>query len=104
MRAGKLDRIITLQRSVETKSATGAVTLTWSDLATVKAEIVEQSADEFLTGFGEAQTDAIVFRVRYIADLTTGDRVLYAGTAHDLTAISEIGRRRGLELRCGRST
>jgi len=104
MRAGKLDRTIVLQRSVETKSSTGAITLTWSDLATIRAEIVEQSADEFLTGFGEAQTDAIIFRVRYLANLTTADRVMYAGTAHDLKAISEIGRRRGLELRCGRST
>lgn len=103
MRAGKLDKLITLQRNVESKSSTGAVTSVWTDLATVRAEIVQQSADEFLTGFGEAETTAIIFRVRYVAGITTADRVLYAGNPYDLNEISEIGRRRGLELRCERA-
>lgn len=103
MRAGKLDKTIGIERRVETKSPTGAVTSAWTNVATVRAEIVQQSADEFLTGFGEAETSAIVFRVRYVAGITTADRIVYAGAAHDLKEISEIGRRRGLELRCERA-
>lgn len=99
MRAGKLDRIITIERQVETVKPSGAVASTWTKFATVRAEIVQQSATEFLTGFGEAESGSIVFRIRYVPSISTADRVTYAGTAYDLKEVTEIGRRRGLELR-----
>lgn len=99
MLAGKLDRTITIQRLTETVSPSGSVVTAWTTIATVRAEIVTQSASEFLTGFGEAENGTIVFRVRYLPGITTADRVLYNGVPHDLKEITEIGRRRGLELR-----
>ncbi|TPM61104.1 head-tail adaptor protein [Mesorhizobium sp. B2-2-4] len=99
MRAGKLDRTITIERKTETVSETGAVVAAWLNIATVRAEIVTQSASEFLTGFGEAENGTIVFRVRYLAGITTADRVTYAGQVYDLKEVTEIARRRGLELR-----
>lgn len=99
MRAGKLDRTITIERKTETVSDSGAVVTAWTNIATVRAEIVQQSASEFLTGFGEAENGTVIFRVRYLAGITTADRIIYAGIAHDLKEIVEIGRRRGLELR-----
>lgn len=99
MRAGKLDRTITIERLTETVTPTGAVITAWTNLATVRAEIVTQSASEFLTGFGEAEAGTIVFRIRYLAGITTADRVSCAGQVYDLKEVAEIGRRRGLELR-----
>lgn len=99
MRAGKLDRTITIERKSETVSDSGAVVAAWTNVATVKAEIVKQSATEFLTGFGEAENGTLIFRVRFLGDISTADRIVYDGTAHDLKEIVEIGRRRGLELR-----
>ncbi|WP_238719701.1 phage head closure protein [Nitratireductor alexandrii] len=99
MRAGKLDRQITIERETETVSATGAVSTTWAEFATVRAEIVQRSTDEFLSGFGEDEATGIVFRIRYLAGITTADRVVHAGTAYDIGEIVEIGRRRALELR-----
>lgn len=99
MRAGKLDRMITIERKSETVSDSGAVVAAWTATATVRAEIVTASANEFLTGFGEAESGNIVFRIRYLAGITTADRVSYAGKIHDLKDVTEIGRRRGLELR-----
>lgn len=99
MRAGKLDRTITLQRKTEGKNQHHGSVTAWTDIATVRAEIVTQSASEFLTGFGEAEAGTIVFRIRYLAGITTADCVTYAGQAYDLKEITEIGRRRGLELR-----
>jgi len=99
MRAGKLDRSITIQRQAETLTPSGSVAITWTNIATVRAEIVTQSASEFLTGFGEAENGTIVFRIRYVSGITTADRVSYNGSAYDLKEITEIGRRRGLELR-----
>jgi len=99
MRAGKLDRTIAIERKTETVTPAGGVVAAWLNIATVRAEIVTQSASEFLTGFGEAENGTIVFRVRYLAGITTADRVTYAGQVYDLKEVTELGRRRGLELR-----
>ncbi|MDH7785174.1 SPP1 family predicted phage head-tail adaptor [Ochrobactrum sp. 19YEA23] len=99
MRAGKLDRQITIERKTKTKTPTGGIVESWQAMATIRAEIVQQSATEFLTGYGEAENGTIVFRVRYLGGITTADRVSYNGTAYNLKEIKELGRRRGLELR-----
>ncbi|WP_323784624.1 phage head closure protein [Thalassovita sp.] len=102
IRAGKLDRQITITREAETVAASGAVSKAWAPVATVRAELVQRSADEFLTGFGEADAGGAVFRIRYLAGITTADRVTFDGVAHDIDEIAEQGRKRGLELRCSR--
>ncbi|MCE8523356.1 phage head closure protein [Ruegeria pomeroyi] len=102
IRAGKLDRQITLERKVETVAASGAVTFEWLQFATIRAELVQRSADEYLAGFGEAEAGGAVFRVRYLAGITVADRVTFDGVAYDIDEIAELGRKRALELRCSR--
>lgn len=106
MRSGKLDRRIIIERETETVSPAGTVTKTWSQIASVRAEQVEQSTVEAATSFGEAETGTLIFRCRWIpgVEITTQDRVTYAGHAYDLKDIREIGRRHGLELRVIRRT
>jgi SPP1 family predicted phage head-tail adaptor len=99
MRAGKLDKSITIQRQSETVNAAGSVLKTWADLATMRSEIVQQTATEFLTGYGTAENGTIIFRIRYQPGITTADRVSYAGSVYEIEEIKEIGRRRSLELR-----
>lgn len=99
MRAGKLDRFITIERSTETKNQHHTPVSAWTTIAAVRAEIVTQSASEFLTGFGEAEAGTIIFRIRYLPSITIADRVAYAGKVYDLKEVTEIGRRRGIELR-----
>ncbi len=99
LRAGKLDREITIERETETVAPSGAVSKVWAPVATVRAELVQQSADEYLAGFGEAEGDNVVFRVRYLAGITTADRVSYAGDTYDIDGIAEFGRRKILEIR-----
>lgn len=100
MRAGHLDRKITIQRLTESVSPAGTVTHTWADIATARAELVSNALTETGYAFGEADNDARVFRVRFRADITTSDRVSYEGRPYDLVGIVEIGRRRALELCC----
>ncbi|MDW9841137.1 phage head closure protein [Sinorhizobium meliloti WSM1022] len=104
MRAGKLDRTITLERLTETLNENRTPVPAWSTIATVRTEILQQSTNEFLTGYGEAQAGTIIFRIRYLPGITTAARVTYAGTVYDLQEIKEIGRRRGLELRAVATT
>lgn len=102
IKAGKLDRQITIEREAETVAASGAVSKAWAPVATVRAELVQRSAVEFLTGFGEADAGTAVFRIRYLVGITTADRVTCDGVTYDLDEIAELGRKRALELRCSR--
>lgn len=98
IRAGKLDRQITFERETETVAASGAVSKAWAPVATVRAELVQRGADEYLAGFGEAENGSAAFRIRYLAGITTADRVTCDGVAYDIDEIAELGRKRGLEL------
>lgn len=99
IRAGKLDRQIALERKSETVSVSGTVVSAWTQIATVRAELVQQGTEEALTGYGEAERGNLVFRIRYLAGITTADRVIFEGTTYDIDEIAELGRKRGLELR-----
>lgn len=99
MRAGKLDRHITIERLTETITPSGGVIKSWQSIASMRTEIVQQTATEFLTGYGEAENGTIIFRIRFRPGITTADRVKFNGNAYDLKEIKELGRRRGLELR-----
>lgn len=100
MRAGRLDRTVNLQRLTETVNMAGTVNAAWATFATVRAELVSNTLTETGYAFGEADNDALAFRIRYRSDLTTKDRLTYEGRAYDVIGVVEIGRRRALELRC----
>jgi SPP1 family predicted phage head-tail adaptor len=102
MKAGRMSETVTIERETEAVSPAGTVTLTWATVATRRAEVIQAGTTELLKPFGEEGQAAIVFRVRFLADLTTKDRLTYRGQAYDIRDIKEIGRRRGLDLRCER--
>lgn len=106
MRAGRLDRKVTVERrTADTSDPYGTVLYTWAPLVTLRAELIEPRVEEFLRGDQGTTIEAHrVFRTRYYDGLTTADRVLYLGELHDVVAVKEIGRKRGLELRCVRRT
>jgi len=100
MRAGNLRHVIAVQRKTgETITDSGRAIPIWSTIATVRAETVTASADEFLTGFGEAEAGNVVFRMWWRPGLDTADRIMHAGKAYNVKAIAEIGFRRYLEIK-----
>ncbi len=102
MRAGRLDRTITVQRFTSTPDDYGTPVETWSDVATLRAEVVQASTSEFIRA-GAVDETVIVFRARFLDGITNADRVVHGGEAFDVKETREIGRRRGLEIRCVRS-
>ena len=101
MRAGKLDRIITVQGVTNTVNAYGTPVSTWTDVATIRAQIITSSTEEFLSN-GATDESVIIFRIRYLSGVSNLSRVLYDGDDYNVREVKEIGRRRGLELRCER--
>jgi SPP1 family predicted phage head-tail adaptor len=98
MRAGKLRHKITVQVAASTINDAGTPDVTWLDLATLRAEQVECSAEEQTLRFGDATERAIVFRTRYRGDITVADRITYEGTAFTIKKLVPDARRRTLEI------
>lgn len=100
MRAGLLDRTITLQSFAASVNAAGTPQEQWSDFATVRAQKVEASTEEYLAGFGESDRTVVIFRTWWIDGVINSMRVVFEGRNLNIRETKEIGRRRGLELRC----
>lgn len=101
MRAGKLDRVISIDAYTEgVPDEYGNSVPVWVAFATVRAQIVQASTEEFLRSYGETAETAIIFRTRFMEGVTTAHRVVYEGRNFNIREVKEIGRREGLELRC----
>jgi SPP1 family predicted phage head-tail adaptor len=97
VRAGKLDRKITVQRASETRNAYNEIEPVWADLFTVWASKKTQSGREALQAEQVVASNTVVFAIRYKA-ITTKDRVIFEGQTYDITSLNELGRREGLEI------
>lgn len=99
MRAGRLDRAIEIQRSTYEVDPAGTPVYTWTTIATVRAEIVQASTEEFIRAYGASDETLVIFRIRFLEAITNADRVIHGGQTHNIKEVKEIRRRRGLELR-----
>lgn len=98
-RVGQMDRVITIQRlTASSVSDFGAPVETWSDLVTLRAKkLAGVATDETRTDI--AVTDTVVkLQTYYFDGLTLEDRANYNCGTYTIKSISEIGRRRGLEI------
>jgi SPP1 family predicted phage head-tail adaptor len=102
MRAGDLTETITIERPSTALDANRAPVETWAPVTTVRAGIVTASTEEFMRGRGASSETSIVFRIRYLDDLTLADRVIYYGDAYNIKDMRELGRARGIDIRVER--
>jgi SPP1 family predicted phage head-tail adaptor len=104
MRSGKLDRTIRIDRySAGAVDEYGTPTAGFTTLATLRAQIIQASTEEYMKAAGATDETAIVFRTRYLAGVTNADRIHYEGGFFNIKEVKEIGRRNGLELRATRA-
>jgi SPP1 family predicted phage head-tail adaptor len=100
MRAGNLDRTITIERATTIVDDYGAPQETWATVASVRAQLIQSSANEFIEAFGAASKPTAIFRIRWLGGVTLADRVTYEGVVYQIVETKELGRRKALELRC----
>ena len=101
MRAGRLDRRITVQRKSIAHSDSGQEVVTWQDVAEVWAEKVENRGEERFAAQQLVGHAIKTFRIRWssvVDEITTEHRLTFDGREYDITDVREIGRRDGLEL------
>ena len=100
MRAGRLDRRITIQGKTLTHDEFGEEVETWGDLMTVWAQLQSDRGDERFAHQQLLGTAASTFVIRRRPDLvlTVEHRINYNGRTWDITDVRELGRNQGLEI------
>lgn len=96
MRAGGLDRRVTIQQRTLGQSASGAATETWADFATVWAGKRDLKGREFFDAQKENAEISTEFRLRWRSDVTAEMRLQLDGLTYDIVSIAELARREGL--------
>ena len=105
MRAGRLDRQITLEFRTAGKSASGEPTETWGSAETVWAEVRALTGREFYaaTAAQIVADETLVFTIRFRSDVRPASaRVKYnpgdLERTYNIRRVAELGRRDGLEI------
>lgn len=98
MRAGLLRHEINLEREVETIAESGAVVKEWQPIGCLRAELRQNTANEFLNGTLEGTSQKAVFVVRWNDRIKVGDRILHDCKTWQIVGLVEVGVQRGLEI------
>lgn len=99
--AGSLRHRVTIESPTETQDEYGAVSLTWSTVAVVYAEIVPLTGREKI--HAEQQSSDLSHRVtvRYLSGVTPRMRVLFGARVLEVSSVRDIDeRRRWTEMLC----
>lgn len=97
MRSGRLRHVITIERYKSTVNEYGAPVKAWAKLATLRAQVLQASTDEFIRN-GAVDENVIVFRTRAMDGITNAERIQYRGSTYNIKELKEI-EPRGLEIR-----
>lgn len=99
MRAGTLNRVIFIDRQTETLNENRNPVSAWTNIATLRAEVLQHAVDEAEADSGERNTDSITFRTRFFIGLTMEDRIRFMGRTYNVKGFTEIGIRGGLQIK-----
>ena len=99
MRPGKMDRVLTIQRlTASAPDDAGVPVETWADLVTLRAVKLQGAAADTEHDEITLTDTRVKLQTWYYDGLSLEDRATYEGGAYQIKYISEIGRRRGLEI------
>lgn len=116
MRAGRLDRFITIQRNMPTEDTDGGKIDSWATLGQLRtpASVMSVGGDERFTSPQLVAQDQVEFLVRYseaLMALSPVDRIIYPAfeanspavpetrRIYDVLTVAEVGRREGLKIK-----
>lgn len=101
MRAGNLDRRLTLRRNTPTTDDFGGEVPNWADLATVWASKQDVSDAERVRAQQVGASITTRFQIRPLpggARPSARDQVVCEGLTYEISNVKEIGRRSGWEI------
>ena len=98
MKAGKLDRVVRLEHSTQSRDAARAAVPTWTQYAEVWAQVTQVRGAEVVKNGILTAEQAATFLIRFRDDVRPSDRIVYNGKPWNVRYVREFGRREGLEL------
>ena len=99
MRAGDLDRSITLQHMVvAAPDANASRAQSFTDYATVRTAKIDAGGREYFAGQQVQAQLATRFKIRYRSDVLPTDRISFESQSYNISHIQELGRREGLMI------
>jgi len=100
MRAGKLDRLITIESRTDSTDSVGQEIPTWGTFqADVPAGFDQQRGREFYTAQALTVVEAAMFTIRYLPGLVAGHRILFDDKVWDISAVEQVyGRQREMHV------
>lgn len=102
MKAGTLDRKVTIQSYTTTQDSFGQEVKTWIDAYTnIPARIAPKKGDEDVEGKQVVSTTQIELQTRFMAvDPSATMRIFYNAKYYNVLSVEEINRREGWVWRC----
>ena len=96
--AGRLTTPIVIQQQTTTTDAIGQPLLTWTDFALVWANVKHLSGSEAIKAGASVSTVQASMRVRWLAGIDAGMRVLSDGQTYQIKAVLPDARREYTDL------
>lgn len=101
IRAGKFDKVITLQKQINRPNSFGAMITEWQDVATIRASIEPIQGREFFSGAFQLSEVIVRIRIRYRPEVDRTMRVKYGERVFEITHIIDSKERHEeLQLIC----
>lgn len=102
MKAGSLRSVITIQTRDSGTDAAGQPVQTWTDLATVRADILGATGmGTIKSAVGGVEINAYSFRIRYRTDVDAAERVVFNGQNFDVKSVRhDFARKEWTDLVC----
>lgn len=99
LRAGDLNRRITIQEKTATADSTGQMIESWADLGTIWTAVIMSGGKEFYAAQKLRADVTAVFKVRFTRAITPVNRIIYDGRTFEiLSANDPDGMRRELHI------
>jgi len=98
LRAGDLDRVVTLERASEDVNDHGEPVRTWIPIATVRAKLTTEAGKEFFQSGQTFSAGRGSLLIRWRSDVLVTDRAVLDGVVWNIESVREVGRRVALEL------
>lgn len=98
MQAGPMDRRVVLQTASASTDSYGQGVQSYTDLATVWANVRYLTGRELLLAQQTTPNAQVKFQIRYRSDIDETSRIVHDGATYDIQHIAVIGRNVGLEI------
>jgi SPP1 family predicted phage head-tail adaptor len=87
MRAGRLDRRVTIQRQEQTQDAYGQPVETWTDVATVWAEVRDITGKEFVSAQATQNAVQTKITIRHRAGIVPAMRAVHGSDTYNIESV-----------------